>query len=166
MTHAAPLNQAISTKWKQIILQFFCFSSLFSFFWTAFKRLPRRAAFGHHHALEQGDFAALPFRVCQSWLPQVSVSAHQNLLLCSWGIPAPAGGCPASNLLCVLRFYGSPKGQHCAGNPWYVHNHRPKEEELLPRVGEPSLLMGGKLPDEKDFNLQCLFYVYSWFFIF
>lgn len=123
--------------------KFSLFRLCFFFFWTAFKRLPRRAAFRYHHALEQGDFAAFPFRVCQSWLPQVSVSAHQNLLLCSWGIPPAAGGCPASDLLCVLRFHGSPEGQHCAGNPWYVHNHRLEEEELSPSAGEPSLLTGG-----------------------
>lgn len=128
---------------KQIILHFFSYWSLFLFFWTAFKRLPRWATFRHHHALEQGDFAALPFWVCQPWLPQVSVSAYQNLLLCSWGIPPPAGRCPASDLLCVLRFHGSPEGQHGAGNSWYVHNHSFKEKEQSSSVGAPSILTDG-----------------------
>lgn len=122
---------------------FLFFFAPFFLFCTAFERLPRWAAFRHHHALEQGDFAALPFRVCQSRLPQVSVSAYQNLLLCSWGIPPPAGRCPASDLLCVLRFHGSPEGQHGAGDSRYARNHSFKEKEWSSNVGGPSLLTDG-----------------------
>lgn len=123
-----------SCKEKTNYFAFFLFFTLFLFFLTAFKRFPRWATFRHHHALEQRDFAALPFWVCQPWLPQVSVSAYQNLLLCSWGIPPPAGRCPASDILCVLRFHGSPKGQHSAGNSWYAYDDSlkfPKKAAML-----------------------------------
>lgn len=143
MTCTALLNQITSAKEQTNYFTLFLLFFPFSLFWTAFKRLPWRAAFRHHHALEQGDFAALPFRVCQPWLPQVSVSAYQNLLLCSWGIPPPAGRCPASDLLCVLRFHGSPEGQHGAGNSWYAYNHSFKGKEWSSSVGGPSLLTDG-----------------------
>lgn len=84
------------------------------------ERLPWWVAVGHRHAPEQGNSGAGCVLISESWLSTLSVTAHKDIILCTWRIPLAARRRTTGPLLCLLRLHGGSQGRHGTCYPGLV----------------------------------------------
>lgn len=88
---------------------------ILSFFQVA-ARLPRWAASWHCDAPQQRHPAAACVWPRQQGVSALPLPAHQDLLLCTRGIPYTPRRCPTSQLFCLRRFPGGSERRHGPGH--------------------------------------------------